>query len=59
MTDIYLNVPKSGAKPKSSKFKFNFSGNTYHADTEAQLRQLIKELNEIDKLQDKNKKFMK
>jgi len=59
MADIYLNVPKGGAKPKSSKFKFNFSGNTYHADTEAQLRQLIKELNEINKMQDKNKKFMK
>lgn len=52
MTDVYLNVTKNGAKPKSSRFKFNFNGTTYHADTEEQLKQLIEEL------QNTNKKFM-
>jgi len=59
MTDIYLNVPKSGEKPKSSKYKFNFDGNTYHANTESELKMIMQELKAIDKLQDKNKKFMK
>ena len=59
MADVYFNLPAGSKKPKSSKYKFNFDGNTYHANTESELKMIMQELKAIDKLQDKNKKFMK
>lgn len=58
MADIYLDVPTGGKQPKSTKFMFQYKGNTYHFDDESTYKKLLQELQEIDQLQDKNKKFM-
>ena len=57
MADVYLNTGK--IKPKTTKYKLDYKGNTYHFNNESDYKTLLEELNEIDKLQDKNKKFMK
>jgi|TARA_R110002051_G_scaffold284195_1_gene346304 YHS domain-containing protein len=57
MADVYLNTGK--IKPKTTKYKLDYKGNTYHFNNESDYKTLLEELQEIDKLQDKNKKFMK